>query len=45
MAQPGNANPEKAQTLKFKPKKSMEYIYFKFGPTSRSAPQECVGGS
>ena len=39
---PGNAKPGKAQPVKGKPKKGKEYI-FKFGPTVRAAPQECVG--
>ena len=44
-SQPGNTKPGKAQPGKGNSKKGKEYIFFKFGPAGRAAPQECVGRS
>ena len=40
---PGKAHPGKAQPRKGKPRKGNDNLFLKFGPSGRSAPQECVG--
>ena len=41
----GKAQTGKEQPGKGKPRKGKEYLFLKFGPTSRASLQECVGKS